>query len=517
MTDYYVDSVSGDNGDNGTTQALAWATLEYAHVSGGLGAGDTVWVRRNHSETPSGDVGCAYDGSVSSALVTSGWPRPAIPNTDITEGDWTNGSATVDNIVGITCAYLDHCGRWATAPDGHKYLITRVVDSNTIMVDREYAGSTVTGVSGKFQIEADDNYGDEPADVDGWDSDDHTMPEIDFASNARSWIISSDYYHVYKNLAFRDGGDSGGMLTLSGAFWCEFQGVLLNTDQNGYISYAGYSIMTILFNRCILIGSGSGSSQRGPNLGDGEIILRDCAIYNMGDTGIFGTGGNYYFENVNIGVEQANGDDDIYFGNSGMYGWGRDVKLGGTNGDVHANATINEPFIYFENYGKILGAHKVFYSGNTMEKAAVSGETPNKKVSDDIIKISPNAASTTITIPGWEIKVFEHEFEAATDSKSYKYWLYNDTGDTLNDGDAKGSIFLELEYVDSYDDTSEYTMTKVYSDEASIADAADADDWDYLEVTGIAPATASKVRITCYCGHYTAAGDIFIDPAVVIS
>lgn len=40
-TDYYIDPVSGDDGDTGLTEALAWATLAYA--DGQLSAGDTLY------------------------------------------------------------------------------------------------------------------------------------------------------------------------------------------------------------------------------------------------------------------------------------------------------------------------------------------------------------------------------------------------------------------------------------------------------------------------------------------
>ena len=47
---------------------------------------------------------------------------------------------------------------------------------------------------------------------------------------------------------------------------------------------------------------------------------------------------------------------------------------------------------------------------------------------------------------------------------------------------------------------------------------ADADDWDeYIEVTGIAPAVASKVRLLLYTGFYHATDQWYVDPLVVVS
>jgi len=44
MTDYHVDVTSGDNGDTGLTEALAWQTLEYAMATAGTG-GHKIWVK----------------------------------------------------------------------------------------------------------------------------------------------------------------------------------------------------------------------------------------------------------------------------------------------------------------------------------------------------------------------------------------------------------------------------------------------------------------------------------------
>lgn len=127
MADRYVDSNTGSDSDNGTTQALAWATLEHALGAGSLGVGDKVWIRRTHGETPTVDIASLYDGSASQPLELIGWPRPAILNTTITQADFTNGSKIIDNVVGITPDREKHTGRYITAPDGKRYLITAVL------------------------------------------------------------------------------------------------------------------------------------------------------------------------------------------------------------------------------------------------------------------------------------------------------------------------------------------------------------------------------------------------------
>ena len=521
MTDYYLDSTTGDDADDGSTPALAWALFEYAiETFGGLVAGDNVWIRRLHSEIPTSDVVPTDDGSAGSLIRFILWPRAAIPNTTITEATWTNGSTTVDLIVGITCDREKHCGRYVTAPDGKQYLITKITDSNTLIIDREYVGSTVTTTDGKFQIEEDEDYDDRPqAGIDaGWDADAIDLPVIDFNDGNYQLLLSTDNYYEFVGIEFKDSTDYGGLVGVSASAVTRFTGCLIKQSLQDDIILKTNAGLTIL-KRTIIEGSGAGSSQVGVWITSGAILLIDSAIYNCGDSGLICQAGSFFLENVNIGVEAANGDEDIQMRSAGggiAKSYGRDVKLGGTNGYVSIYSTYYAPYqVSFENYQKILGDHKSFYLGGTWEKAAVTGETPNKKVSDDVIKISPN-----INYPDLDEAaqiIFTHEFKVTTDQKSYKYWIYNDTGDTLNSGDAKGSIWLELEYVESYDDTSEYITTKEYSVEVNIADAADADDWDYIEIINITPAVAGKLRITCRCRHYTAAGDIFADLAVVIS
>lgn len=225
-----------------------------------------------------------------------------------------------------------------------------------------------------------------------------------------------------------------------------------------------------------------------------------------------------FIENSNIGVEIANGDADISIdGTGGINGniSGRDVKLGGTNGYVSMLKAKISDRVSFENYQKILGDHKVFFQGGEFERVAVSGETPNKKVSDYVVKISPNLNNP----PSEEFhsyKIIEHELEMTADTHTFRYWIYNDTGATLNDTAAKDDIWLQAEYIKEYDDTSEYVIKKAFSTQIDILDAADADDWDYLEVT-VTTAIVGKVRLTLYLNYYNATTNIFIDPAVVIT
>jgi len=609
---YFVDSTTGSDVDNGTTMDLALATVEKAVELGGLGLGegDVVFVRRVHSEIPASDILAYYDGEPDNPIKLMGWPRPAIPNTTITQADFTNGSKIIDNVVGITPSRTQHTGRYITAPDGEQYMITAVLweagvdgmaggaeytvgsyatnttqtkkgkiwaftdnadttgtiqyarDSATawvnndnvtdadggdaeidasgetavgFLIDREYAGSTVTGTSGKFAIDADEYWFDDMGTEYGfddtawtikesaWDADAIDLPVIDFNDAAYQWRQYRSDFWIISGIEFKDSADTNGLVYAE--------------QQQSHVTYLGclfkqtttnvkilcQSTAPILLRKCIIEGSGAGTSQIGVYGRSSLVDIRDSVIMNCGDNAVFMFDGHYIFDNVNMGIEIPNGGDDIkvYYN----YCTGRNVSLGGTNGYI---ALVNQDTIpatshhaaYMENYQKILGDHKTWTLLGTHEKAAVSGETPNKKLSDNVIKVVPDGAFGTpyadYAYNDWKIYVMEHEIQAVTGSQTFKYWIYNDALGTLNGTNADDNVHLEAEYVKSHDDTSEWTMAKALSTETSIASAADADDWDSLSVT-INPAVASKVRLRIYVAKQHATGVLFIDPQVVIT
>lgn len=511
MADYYVDSNSGDNGDTGLTQALAWATIEYAVESGGLVAGDIVWVRRTHAEysgAPTSDIQLAYSGTRLNPISVIGWPRAAIANTVITSASWTNGSTTVDLVVGATLDREKHCGRWATAPNGKKFLITRITDTNTLVIDREYSGATVTLTNGKFQIEADEDYTGRPADVDGWDSDADDLPVVDFQGAAYYYTTYTHNSNILKNLEFKNSGTFVVLSVGNGGV----VGCLISTTYNGACFYLSYSFA----DRCIVEGSGSGSSQIGVSA-TGAVML-NSAVYNCGDVGVqIGSG---YLENVNIGVEQTNVAADIELLNGHAATRGRDVKLGSTtnfNCDFLVGVLPHTLRAKFENYQKVLGDHITFFGVQTLiSKDVVAGSGDPYKRSggaDKIIEVDcSDSATHGASIPEQAAAIFTHEFETDTTSKSYRYYV-NCKALSL----TASELWLEVEYVDSYDDTSEYTIIRVESDEACALRGSVSDWTQYIEVTGIAPAVASKVRIKCFVAKYDADGYIYIDPLPVVS
>ena len=502
MANYYVDSNTGSNSDNGTTQALAWATLEYAMELGNLNAGDIVWIRRTHDEDA--NIAAAYSGTANNPISYIGWPRAAIPDTTITSATWTNGSTTVDLVVGVTLSKAAHCGRYVTAPNGAIYLITRIIDTNTLIIDREYSGSTVTSTDGKFQIEADEDYSTRPTDIDGWDSDAHALALLDFTSSNRFYMASVRYYRI-KNLDIR---------AVTGSQYFEkgtIIGCLISKTGDYPCAYLGYTYMK----RCIVTGNSTGTNQAGVQ---GRGVIIDSAIYDL-TSGTRDFDG--YLENVNIGVEVVNASRDIYVFDKLHTVYGRDVKLGSTTKVSYRNTFYTNPYgvfrISIENYQKILGNHKEFIFNterNSKDVVAGSGD-PYKRSggADKIIEIDCSNSSTLSPSTREHASiVFTHEFETDTTSKSYRYYVQcKDLSLTADE------LWLEVEYVDSYDDTSEYTITKEVSDEACSLRSGVSDWSQYIEVTGVQPAVASKVRIRCFVAKYDSDGYIYIDPKVVIT
>jgi len=597
-TNWYVDTNVGGGGNDGTSTDDAWQDIKDAHEYNAFTAANTnkIWIKRDSSHTMAADIAPADDGFADKPILFIGWPRPAIPNTTITEGEFTNGSNVVDNVVGITIKRTSHEGRFITAPDGEQYLITAILyesgidgmaggeeftigskltnttqtkygkiwgftdDTDTtgtiqyvrcpssvfvendnitdadggdaeidagaesavgFLIDREYAGSTVSGVSGKFQIEADEDYAEAQAIDDSgftiklstWSDDAVDLPYLDGDSAAFQILMSQDNYYGWKNLEFLNFADAAGCVNPNISKAVLFQGCLIRGTSNVTLTYT--LRLLGVFNRCIIVGSGAGASQYGAFNIDSVVIMKNCAVYNCGGNGIWTQSGVMFLDNVNVGIEIENLSDDFFIRYCDNFKF-KDVMIGGSNGYFDFNtAALSRYEVNIENYQKVLGDHKTFFEGGEYISTAVSGETPNKKLSDTILKITPNRDYYAHSEELWKYKIPLGEINADAGSQTFKFWLYNDTGVTLNDGDATADICLQADYVKSYEDASEYTMATATSAEHTIADAADADDWDSLSIT-INPAVKSKVRLYLRISKYTV-NDIFIDRQVVIT
>ena len=600
MANFFVDTGLAVDGDGTTTDLAAnpgetgaWNSIETAMEYNGFTPGDKTWIKRDSSYTCAGAAAHilpADDGTPAAPLYFIGWPRQVILNISITQADFTNGSTIIDNVVGITPTRESHIGRYITAPDGEKYMITAVlweasldgtvaaftleskltnstqteygkvwgwssptiqyvrssasawVEDNALadavtgtgdidasgetavgfLIDKEYAGSTVTGTDGKFQIEADDDYTEAQAIDDSawtiklstWSDDADTLPVIDFANYASYIYVFNDLYYSFSNLEFRD--STAYIIYFRGNGITSFCGCLFHNDNNEQCTIIQDS--NVYFKRTIFEGTLIGTGQSGIVISRGTVYLKDVAIYGMGDNGITATDSYIFIDGLNNGIEMGNGDDDIYAGYFTRIE-GKDIKLGALNNAFQPYMNGHLSRISIENYNRVLGAHKILNAQGDINKvtAGAGGDIANARSggATSLVEINYNRNVVNYSllnpISEWTCEVFSHEFEATTDSKSYRYYVQSMAILTA------AQLWIEVEYVNSYDDTTEYTFATQKSDETFTV-RADADDWaEYMEVTGIEPAIGSKVRIKCYCSYYHATNKIYIDPMCVIS
>lgn len=598
MTNYFVDSTTGDNGDNGTTMDLAWATVEYALESGGLSAGDYVWVRRIHSETPGSDIHPTYDGAADSPIQVIGWPRAAATGTASVENGFpaffssnvtpdrekhqarrikndTDGKyylitaigyyvaydgqatafvddETIDNnngFSGVVLACKDEGatghvvfkpGYTGTLADddpldssGTKRADANGAGSICFIIDREYAGSDAA--ASNFTIQADDDWYNDMGTQFGfddsgwtikeanWDADADDMPKVDFNDEAFQFHFSLDVYYTIKNMELIDSADGAGVLYFFSINSSSLVGCLLK--QNAFsapLISCGYS--NLYLERVVIEGSGSGVNQRGISYAGtvGSITLKDCAIYNMGDNGILIKAGNLILNNVNLGVELSNGDDEIIYNGSGLIIKGQDVKLKGTNGYVSWSVPIPQDRVSIGNFQKVLGNNVTYFPGGAVGE---TGGFKNVDVGDanapstassagsttDLIAIYPNVTGYEF-IEDWAVKICEWKIWAAAAAETYTVYIQNNMGETLNDTAAKDNIWLRLRYIDKYDDTTEYHQTELFSTEIDILQRADQTDWDSLTIASHTPAVAGWAVLELFISEYAASGQIYVDP-----
>jgi hypothetical protein len=413
-----------------------------------------------------------------------------------------------------------HLGRFITAPDGETYMITLITDANTITIDTEYAGPTVTTTDGACTIQEDEDYDTAQAinvayatEKVAWTADADDMTVVTFLGTAFYPQISSDQCWRFANLWWI--GGSSYCFYMSTNWLTIFEGCILQANGNQKATYSYRA--TSFWLRTILIGSGAGSSSNQSNaFQEGAMgIFRDVAIYGMGDNGINLTlGGKAILDNVNIGVEALNGDAAIAmnYGQGGVKGI--NVKIGDTDDVDWAYHPVIDSAIEIENYGKVLGAHKVWNNHGSITRVDVvagSGDPYKRSAgADSVVELlyDFNQAGTTMknALPDLLEPVFIHEFEATTDSRRYRYYVQSEKGVLASE------LWIEVEYVSAYDDATEYVIRKVTSDEG-IAIRGGVTDWSqYIEVEDIEPAVGSTVRIKCYCSFYDATDKIYIDP-----
>jgi hypothetical protein len=517
MADFYVDSVSGNDADDGSTMALAFATLEYAITTGGLSAGDTVWVRRLHDETPANSVTWGYTGTSPLPIKVIGWPRAS--DTTITSASWTNGSKTVDLVVGLSMDREQHVARYITAPDGDKYMIAVIDDSNTFRLIREYAGPTVTGASGACTIDADTDFDTRPTDTASWDDDADDLAKFGFDTGA-FYISHTNRGHIeYKNMWFIDSANGSGVVYVASNSHVYLEGCIVENSKNNRVAISTY-LAELTLKRCYLDRT-SGNVSVSTLLNNGAVVrLTDCAFYSSDGYSLYLSSSSAvtYLDNVWFDILGDSPNDDIFNTYGGQI-FARDTVFTANITEVERNTAMSNWLLYSENHNQALGAHKVWNALGTLTKIDVvegSGD-PYKRTGggDSVIEILYDVASAGHTLATAAEQymleplqaVIDHEFEATVDRRKYRYYVQAEGAVTA------AQLWMEVEYISEYgDSTTEYITTRLTSDEA-ITVRTDASDWSqYIEVPNVTPAVASKVRVKIYCSYYHATNKIYIDP-----
>lgn len=524
MANYFVDSTTGSDGDNGTTMDLAWATLEHALTAGGLAAGDYIWIRRIHDETVTGVVNVAYSGDSDNHIKIVGWPRPTL---SITSATWTNASRTVSSVVGVSMLDVAHIARYIIGPDGNTYIITYVDDSATFRLNIPYIGQTVSGSNGAATISADEEWVDDMGAAYGfddsawtikestWDADAHAMPEVSMSGGAYYIYHYADMFYYYANIHFDGGSYASGSFYYRQGATASMRGIYFTNVSNGGIVLSSGS--TVYLKRFVAYGD-AGSGSYGLYGGGSSFKIEDVILDNIRYAVFLTQNSMVMGKGLHIGLNAA----CIVHWNADQVS-GNCVKIKRVTEGTPSNQYINIDRSGFFSIGledyQVLGGHKVYNNFGTITKTDVvegSGD-PEKRSggADSVLELlydwDETDCPTNYEFGGALLPIFDHEFEVDDSTKSYRYYVQADGAVAADD------LWIEVEYVSDYSSTTEYITTKTISAN-SITARSGADDWSqYVEVNNITPAVASKVRIKCYCRYYHATNKIYIDPQVRVS
>lgn len=523
---WFVDMTLATGANDGTSTDDAWQSIKTGYEYAGYTAGDKCWIRRvsvwdEAVEATGASIVPGDDGTISAPIYMIGWPRAS----KSINCDWVNGSTTVDNVDGSPMDREQHVGRFIIGPDGFNYVITKIDDTNTFTIDREYAGST--SANEDVTIVEDNDYTEAQAIDDSswtiklstWTADADDLPIIDFDDTAKALYISAAQYYSFRNTEYKQSSYPNGLITINQTDGAEFRNCLILQDSiYDSLGVVGFGSSVFIYNTIFTGDSGASSTNDGILMSDvGSVNIFDSAIYDFGGYGIVTNGGDSInFDNVNIGVEGDDGISEIRYYRCHTTIKGHDTKFGGSNGLIDLSGPYSPTNISFSNYGKVFGEQRQFFQGVIVDRVAVSGVTPNKKYSDYVLDLD-------CTIPGvgdsalnsdMGHRVYRYQVPQSV-SKSYQYAIYNDTGQTLNSASATEEICLRCRYIANYDDDTEYVFSQwAYSTETSIADAADADDWDALTVSAFVPSVESNVECELIVSRNGGSdtGSIYVDP-----
>ncbi|MCP4650369.1 MAG: hypothetical protein GY853_09870 [PVC group bacterium] len=523
MADYFIDTELATGNDDGSTFDDAYQDMETALEYDSYSDGDNIWIRRRSGvESPTDEI---LINSNSTAGITNwihciGWPREE--NSGV--ATFINGSTEISSVTEITPNWEQHVSRRIKNNSDDKWYLITNTSGTIFIIDREFAGSDDASVN--FTIEEDERYTQAQAIDDStwtikktdWNADDDSPPLFDFGSTDHYMRIAAAYMWRFLSLHFKGGNNSTyNQFGIGSPSNIAFKNCLFEQSNSRACIFISSTQLRLFLDQCIFRGSSpvSGTQTAIYATRNGLIVMNDCAVYGM-RAGLTIDGYVSNLNNVNVGVEIENTGYDIVLGCQDLY-W-KDVKLGAGSIEI-IDGIYYRGSINIENYNKELGINKSFNcNGNLINVLVVEGSGDPEKRSggaDEILAIRQNqsASSSSTLFIGSMLEVFEHRYWADTSSRNYRYYVQADSM-TITDS---SEFFIEVEYTDQHENSIEYYQTKVRSDETITVRSGAADWSQYIEVTGIQPATTSWVIIRCYMGFYDADGVLYLDPMAVLS
>ena len=512
MADYFCDpSATGLN--NGTTMTDAWTDPATAFANGRNT--DYIWFRRGMNVTKAADVPVKTGNYYN-------WPRASLSFT----ATFTNGSTTVTITGGsLTANQYQHAGRRIKLDaDGDWYCIFEVTSTTTLILDREYAG---TGGTGNATIEEDEHYTQGQAisasfaDLKAtWNADTDALPIIDFSTNANNFTTSGSPTMFWKGFNIKNGTSGDGSAYLDTTIYVNYKYCIFEqTNNNQPCMWLDSGFFVFL--QCLFRGASSGFSSAHSMFPAGsDVVLR---FYGVSSGGFFvGYGSfnsfNFEFDCWNNGKEVQNQLQNVNILKQGLSG--RNYRTQNTVFGQNESAPVGYSTEFkVENYNTY-GVHRKFRNDYTFlnhDVLPASGD-PYQRTggADEIIKLSQGAATSFSNPYGSErtryAKVFEHLYDVDDTSKTYTYYINSNVA--LSNADL---FYLEAQYIELYDDDSEYVDGIVRSTE-TISVRSGVSDWSqYLSVT-VDPDIASFVKIRLISGYALGSADIiYIDPKADIS
>jgi hypothetical protein len=132
MANIYVRSTDGSDADNGSTWALAKATL--AGASAVVAAGDTVWVSQNHSESSASPISLTWNGTKAAPVRIlcgndAAQPPTALATTAVIETTGNNAIAMASTVSDYIYMYGLHIRCGVGTIDSPLLLLNQTSDS----------------------------------------------------------------------------------------------------------------------------------------------------------------------------------------------------------------------------------------------------------------------------------------------------------------------------------------------------------------------------------------------------